>query len=60
VMPVGVLVLGSIAAVLPGAVASVSNPGPHGFSQVLYAFTSPVPTTGRRLPGLTPTHRSTT
>ncbi|NMY55633.1 potassium-transporting ATPase subunit KdpA [Pseudomonas sp. WS 5051] len=40
VMPVGVLVLGAIAAVLPSAVASVSNPGPHGFSQILYAFTS--------------------
>lgn len=40
VMPVGVLVLGAIAASLPGPSASVSNPGPHGFSQLLYAYTS--------------------
>ncbi|WP_350613069.1 potassium-transporting ATPase subunit KdpA [Pseudomonas sp. HY7a-MNA-CIBAN-0227] len=40
VMPVGVLVLGAIAASLPGPVASVSNPGPHGFSQLLYNYTS--------------------
>lgn len=52
VMPVGVLVLGSIAAVLPGAVASVSNPGPHGFSQVLYAFTSASANNGSAFAGL--------
>ncbi|UVJ42448.1 potassium-transporting ATPase subunit KdpA [Pseudomonas sp. LS1212] len=40
VMPVGVLVLSAIAASLPGPVAAVSNPGPHGFSQLLYAYTS--------------------
>ncbi|TDF84793.1 potassium-transporting ATPase subunit KdpA [Pseudomonas sp. H9] len=40
VMPVGVLVLGALAASLPGPVASVTNPGAHGFSQVLYAYTS--------------------
>ena len=52
VMPVGVLVLGSIAAVLPGAVASVSNPEPHGFSQVLYAFTSASANNGSAFAGL--------
>ena len=52
VMPVGVLVLGSIAAVLPNAVASVSNPGPHGFSQVLYAFTSASANNGSAFAGL--------
>ncbi|HEK1684462.1 TPA: potassium-transporting ATPase subunit KdpA [Pseudomonas putida] len=40
VMPVGVLVLGAIAASLPGPAGAVSNPGPHGFSQLLYAYTS--------------------
>ncbi|MBH3431028.1 potassium-transporting ATPase subunit KdpA [Pseudomonas alkylphenolica] len=40
VMPVGVLVLGALATSLPGPVASVTNPGAHGFSQVLYAYTS--------------------
>ncbi len=40
VMPVGVLVLGAIAASLPGPASAVTNPGPHGFSQLLYAYTS--------------------
>ncbi|MBP3934304.1 MAG: potassium-transporting ATPase subunit KdpA [Pseudomonas sp.] len=52
VMPVGVLVLGAIAAVLPSAVASVSNPGSHGFSQVLYAFTSASANNGSAFAGL--------
>ena len=52
VMPVGVLVLGAIAAVLPSAVASVSNPGPHGFSQILYAFTSASANNGSAFAGL--------
>ena len=52
VMPVGVLVLGAIAAVMPSAVASVSNPGPHGFSQVLYAFTSASANNGSAFAGL--------
>ena len=52
VMPVGVLVLGAIAASVPSAVASVSNPGPHGFSQVLYAFTSASANNGSAFAGL--------
>ena len=52
VMPVGVLVLGAIAAVLPSALASVSNPGPHGFSQILYAFTSASANNGSAFAGL--------
>lgn len=40
VMPVSVLVLGAVAASLPGPAAAVSNPGAHGFSQLLYAYTS--------------------
>lgn len=40
VMPVGVLVLGAIAASLPGPAGAVTNPGAHGFSQLLYAYTS--------------------
>ncbi len=40
VMPIGVLVLGAIAASLAGPASAVSNPGPHGFSQLLYAYTS--------------------
>ncbi|MBM3109675.1 potassium-transporting ATPase subunit KdpA [Pseudomonas sp. P66] len=40
VMPVGVLVLGAVAASLPGPAGAISNPGAHGFSQLLYAYTS--------------------
>ncbi len=40
VMPVGVLVFGALAASLPLGAASVSNPGAHGFSQILYAYSS--------------------
>lgn len=39
-MPVGVLVLAALGVSLPGPAASISNPGPHGLSQVLYAYTS--------------------
>ena len=40
VMPVAVLLLSALAASLPGPAAAISNPGPHGFSQLLYAYTS--------------------
>jgi len=52
VMPVGVLVLSALATSLPSAVASVSNPGAHGFSQVLYAFTSASANNGSAFAGL--------
>lgn len=51
VMPVGVLLLGSVAASLPGPAASVSNPGPHGFSQLLYAYTSATANNGSAFGG---------
>ncbi|MGS7250735.1 potassium-transporting ATPase subunit KdpA [Pseudomonas anuradhapurensis] len=51
VMPVGVLVLGSIAASLPGPAAAVSNPGAHGFSQLLYAYTSGAANNGSAFAG---------
>jgi K+-transporting ATPase ATPase A chain len=35
-----VLVCTALAVMLPSAVASMSNPGAHGFSQALYAFSS--------------------
>ncbi|MCL6692519.1 potassium-transporting ATPase subunit KdpA [Pseudomonas sp. R3.Fl] len=59
VMPVGVLVLGAIAASLPGPAASVSNPGAHGFSQLLYAYTSGTANNGSAFAGFganTPFH----
>ncbi|MCP1645760.1 K+-transporting ATPase ATPase A chain [Pseudomonas citronellolis] len=59
VMPVGVLVLGAIAASLPGPVSAVSNPGAHGFSQLLYAYTSGTANNGSAFAGFganTPFH----
>lgn len=59
VMPVGVLVLGAIAASLPGPASAVSNPGPHGFSQLLYAYTSGTANNGSAFGGFganTPFH----
>ncbi|MEB0007290.1 potassium-transporting ATPase subunit KdpA [Pseudomonas sp. MH9.2] len=51
VMPVGVLVFGALAASLPGPMAAVSNPGPHGFSQLLYAYTSATANNGSAFAG---------
>jgi K+-transporting ATPase ATPase A chain len=40
VPPVMVLVLTALAVTLPSGLASIFNPGPHGFSEALYAYTS--------------------
>jgi K+-transporting ATPase ATPase A chain len=40
IMPITVLVLTAIAIVTPDGKAGILNPGPHGFSEVLYVFTS--------------------
>ena len=40
VMPVGVLVFAALGVSLAGPAASITNPGPHGLSQILYAYTS--------------------
>lgn len=59
VMPIGVLVFCALAVSLDGPVASISNPGPHGFSQMLYAYTSATANNGSAFAGLsanTPFH----
>lgn len=59
VMPVGVLVLGAIATSVPATAATISNPGPHGFSQLLYGYTSASANNGSAFGGLganTPFH----
>ena len=40
------------AVVLPSAVASMANSGPHGFTEVLYAFTSAAGNNGSAFAGL--------
>ena len=39
-LPLMMLGLTAIAVVIPAGLSSILNPGPHGFSEVLYAFTS--------------------
>ncbi|MBL9053637.1 MAG: potassium-transporting ATPase subunit KdpA [Tabrizicola sp.] len=39
-MPLGILVGGAIAATVPAALTSVQDPGPHGLSEILYAYSS--------------------
>ncbi|MDG9929571.1 MULTISPECIES: potassium-transporting ATPase subunit KdpA [unclassified Pseudomonas] len=51
VMPVGVLVFCALAVSLPGPAASISNTGPHGFSQALYAYTSGTANNGSAFAG---------
>lgn len=50
--PFMVLVGTAIAVVTPVALASISNPGAHGFSQILYAFTSAGNNNGSAFGGL--------
>ena len=47
-----VLLFVSIALVTPGGLSSISNPGPHGLSEVLYAFASPANNNGSAFGGL--------
>ncbi len=54
VTPVLCLVPTSIAAVLPAGLATLSNAGPHGFSEILYAFTSTNANNGSAFAGLGP------
>jgi len=40
IMPITVLVLTALAVLTPDGKAGILNPGPHGFSEILYVFTS--------------------
>jgi K+-transporting ATPase ATPase A chain len=52
VMPVTVLIATALAVTTAAGKAGASNPGPHGFSQILYAFTSLANTNGSAFAGL--------
>ncbi|TLX08519.1 potassium-transporting ATPase subunit KdpA [Rhizobium sp. MHM7A] len=52
-LPLAMLVFTAIATVLPGAVASIGTAGPHGFSEILYAYTSAAANNGSAFGGLT-------
>jgi len=52
IMPIVVLGLTAIATITSAGQAGVTNPGPHGFSQILYAFTSQANNNGSAFAGL--------
>ncbi|MDG4892958.1 potassium-transporting ATPase subunit KdpA [Mesorhizobium sp. WSM4976] len=52
-LPLAMLIFTAIAVVLPSAAASIANGGPHGFSEVLYAYTSAAANNGSAFGGLT-------
>ena len=53
VFPMVILTFTAISVVHPLGTAGISNPGPHGLSQVLYAFTSGAGNNGSAFAGLT-------
>jgi K+-transporting ATPase ATPase A chain len=53
VLPLMYLGWTAVAVVIPSAVASMANPGPHGFTEVLYAYTSQTANNGSAFAGLT-------
>ena len=52
IMPMIVLFFTALAVSLPAGTSSTSNPGAHGFSQILYAFTSQGNNNGSAFAGL--------
>jgi potassium-transporting ATPase potassium-binding subunit len=52
VLPLVILGFSAIASVLPDGLAGPLNKGPHGFSEILYAFTSAVGNNGSAFAGL--------
>ncbi len=53
VLPLIILGFTAISAVLPAGLAGPLNKGPHGFTEILYAFTSGVGNNGSAFAGLT-------
>ena len=50
-MPLGILVFGGLAASVPMALVAVQDPGPHGLSQILYAYSSATGNNGSAFAG---------
>ncbi|MDR3533033.1 MAG: potassium-transporting ATPase subunit KdpA [Rhodopila sp.] len=51
-VPLALLCLTALAVVLPAGLSALGNAGPHGFSEVLYAYTSAANTNGSAFAGL--------
>jgi potassium-transporting ATPase potassium-binding subunit len=52
-LPLAMLGFTAISVVMPSSVASIANQGPHGFSEILYAYTSAAANNGSAFAGLT-------
>lgn len=52
ILPLAILGFSSVAAVLPLALTSLANNGPHGLSEILYAYTSSAGNNGSAFAGL--------
>jgi potassium-transporting ATPase potassium-binding subunit len=52
VFPLVILTLAGVSAVRPFGTLSISNPGPHGLTQIIYAFTSQAGNNGSAFGGL--------
>jgi K+-transporting ATPase ATPase A chain len=52
ILPLSILGFTALVAVLPDGVAAINNAGPHGFSEMLYAFTSATGNNGSAFAGL--------
>ena len=53
ILPLMYLGFTAVATVIPSAVASIANAGPHGFSEILYLFTSSTGNNGSAFGGIT-------
>lgn len=47
-----ILIFSAVAAIIPAGTSSVANPGPHGLSEILYAFSSGAGNNGSAFAGL--------
>ena len=52
ILPLAILGFSAVAAVLPAALASLANAGPHGLSEILYAYSSAAGNNGSAFAGL--------
>ncbi len=52
ILPLTILGFSAVSAMLPSAVASIGTAGPHGLSEILYAFTSAAGNNGSAFGGL--------
>jgi potassium-transporting ATPase potassium-binding subunit len=52
IFPLAILALSAVSALLPAGLATLNNGGPHGLSEILYAFTSGTGNNGSAFAGL--------